>query len=507
MGKFTKASLSQWAEFECIRQLYLTLGSRDPNWMEPTREIVPLNRIRRGQNRIVLNLGTQYGQKIYRILSNFPTTHFRSGPKGNPSTTPLTKDKLEELYTLSKNGENDHLLLEYSFPITGSFLEYLFGVENDQLPVIDQIGNIIPDILIFSKDGLTENPNTELTVNGDLQVITKESDNHRIGINICDIKMSHQDSIGKKHFIEILYYSFALSHYLNEIGLNDKFYVNVHGNGILPNIENHYFANTKDFHDYTIQLKWVETVKLFTNFRQIIKNLYQNRPHQIEKVPLNIQPSCGRCNYLEDCKKSLGASLEDKTRLDLRLIPYTSQSISDQLFDQGFTNVGDVSERISKIQVGNTPEPIYAELPTLDLKSRALATQETVFPREGEINSVSIPKFTDISIIVNLEGDPINDRVFGFSASFNLVIFEKTKYGPRFRELWKLIDQYYNSKYSSNKPGNLDIELAEIMNFNKIGEKQEAKFLLKTLDEIFSDKTINHEFYAKDSDDPDNKKL
>ena len=75
---------------------------------------------------------------------------------------------------------------------------------------------------------------------------------------------------------------------------------------------------------------------------------------------------------------------------------------------------------VNNVQIGNTPSIIYPEIPSLKLKIASLLNQNIQQPKKGEFFSSTIPPFTDISLIINIEKDPILEEVFAFSYKFSI---------------------------------------------------------------------------------------
>ena len=47
-GELSKQVFNNFAEFECLRKLFLDLGSADPRWISDLRKFEPLTRVRAG---------------------------------------------------------------------------------------------------------------------------------------------------------------------------------------------------------------------------------------------------------------------------------------------------------------------------------------------------------------------------------------------------------------------------------------------------------------------------
>ncbi|KKM85321.1 hypothetical protein LCGC14_1290220 [marine sediment metagenome] len=461
-NNFNKQLLTRYTESECKRQLFLDLAQIKPDlWYTDNR---PIERI--GQNRLHIKLlpllGKIFEQKVYSHLIKFNGVKFNVKENGEVDETYLNPRIFEQFYDqLMKKPLEDILLLEFQFETPESFFNEIFPPKNEYKEIPVNYGEQRPDIIILGNSfNKRKEKIIELLSDGAIREVPKSELITRFGIVIIDIKNIREDHIGKKQFIEILYYLWTLTSYLSEHKLNDKFFVRIDFNGIFPQYSENILKtlhSLDDFLDLTIQLHWEQAHQVFRDIIQKIKKLWTKAPIPIEATPVNIQPSCGYCYFIEDCKKTLGIDGEP-CDWSLQLIPYTSFSISKQLLGLGFKTISDVSANIDSIKVGNTPEPLYAELPLLKLKALALINNQVVIPHQGEIHTYSIPRFTTISITFAVETDPANERVYAVGFFVDMVASGKTPYGGVFNNWWKI---WKDALDSNKKPKEIQTKLNE----------------------------------------------
>ncbi len=444
MGTFSKQVLVNWAEFDCERQLFLLLGEKDEQWIQPFRKIIPLKRRRTGLRTSVAQLGKNYEQDVYAYLSLLSEAVFHKAASNQVAQAPLSKEKLEEFFHQIENGETRSLvLLEHSIHVPQSLEQVVFG--STDMGNLRKPEKIRPDILILGK--LSDEEDV-FAILPDGSVVPVAKNDNRLFINIIDIKVSSEESIGKKHFIEILFYAQMIAIYLKENGLDDRFFVKASGNGILPNRERIIFREVQDIYDSIVEVRWRETIRVYKHALEVIQKLAKKRPLPVEAVELKLQPACGRCNYLEDCKSTLGIGHEeDPKKWDLQLIPYTSPSIARQLKDKGFSTVGDVAEKIGSLEIGDVPEPIYAEMPTLELKAKALAENKELAPPPSRLYTMKIPKFSDISLEFTAEADPVHERVLGVAFYYQVVSFSGRPFSSILDGLFSVFAQVFREEH------------------------------------------------------------
>ncbi|MHA1674461.1 MAG: AAA domain-containing protein, partial [Promethearchaeota archaeon] len=135
----------------------------------------------------------------------------------------------------------------------------------------------------------------------------------------------------------------------------------------------------------------------------------------------------------------------------LKLIPITSPSIAAQLEQYGFRTVGEVADNIDKIVIGNTPEPLYAELPLIKNKAIALAKQIPIYPDPGRTFSYAIPRFSPINLTFAIESDPLNERVFGVGIFLEMFLPKKSKTYKLFHQWWKIWKEALENKQDSQE--------------------------------------------------------
>ena len=441
---FSKRVLTRFIQMECERQLFLDLARPKPGlWLRPNREIEKPTRLHKGDKNLE-ELGRKYEQMVYSQLISFKDVIFKKD-NNNEVTSLELELTLDNIHKILSSKTLDYIiLLEAQYNNPESFFRDLFELKNpvDSIPIEYQ--NQRPDILIIGnvpyKD--SKEPIRELLADGTVRTIPKTELDARFGISAIDIKNIREINIGKKQFTEIIYYLWTLSYFLKEKNLDNKFFVRVDGNGIFPKVRKDELDEIKvleDIIDNTILIHWEDSFRNFTNLTQKIKELWKKSPCAIKSIPVNIQVGCGYCFYIEDCKKSLG--MDGKTLpkdWSLKLIPYTSMSIAQQLIERGFKTIGDVADNIGTIKVGSVPEPIYPELPLLELKARALVEDKLINPPPDHVHAYSIPKYSSIAINFAVETDPANQRVYTAGLFLFMSVSSKAPFSLAYDNWWRI---------------------------------------------------------------------
>jgi AAA domain-containing protein len=465
-GKLDKEILKNFSESECKRELFLVLGKNNSLWINPIRKIEPLKRPPR-KSEFLLTKGHIYENEIYDVLMKLPITKFKLSEKNTITGKQLEEKILEQYYSILQSSSVPYLfLLEHQYNTPNSFLDDLLPPKNKgDLPAIE-VSEFRPDIIVIQNLSESEESDIykELLPGGIIRKIPQSELKTRYSISIIDIKRTDEEKIGKKHYIEIINYLWTISYFIGEMELDDKFFVNIASNGIFPNRENIKITTLLDLYQNVVEIRWNEGYKIFSRIMNQIKDLWALAPCSINDIPLNIQPNCGFCTFLEDCKNTLGYGEKAPKDWSLKLIPYTSRSIVQQLQSKGFRTIGDVAKNIDKIPIGSTPEPLYPEIPLIELKARAIINKKTIIPSINHAHSCAIPKFSPMSIIIDFETDISNDFVFGAAINFFISIRQTSaiKYAAvfyRWVEIWK------NALTKNELPLEIKVQLDDFLSY------------------------------------------
>jgi hypothetical protein len=418
MGELNKSVFSNFAEFNCERQLFLRLGKDDDAWINPFRKLKPLDRRRIG-NKVARDLGNQFEQKIYNNLKELPNTIYSQSPTGLVSKKIGTKQILINYANTLSPSQSSLILLEHEFQIPLKLMQFITG--EDQIPIQKPANFFKPDILVLEKID-NQSINYRINASGD---IVECLPTHKFKISVIDIKVTSKETVGKKQLIELIYYIYAINQFLEEEDLSQQFCVSPYGNGILASKDKIFITSLPRLRDEMVQLNYSEMNVFFQDVCSNIQNLTKNRPLSIDAIPLNLQPACGRCSYLEDCKYTLGYD-EDKSNWKIELIPRMTKASADQLKNVGVYKVKDLNSYLQNFQVQDVPNPLYPQLPYLELLTKALTEDKFSVPEPDSVYTAHIPKFIDIAIIFNIERDPIHDRAIGVTILMDLSVFQKS---------------------------------------------------------------------------------
>lgn len=493
MGAFSKKVITTYIDSECKRQLFILLGEEDPRWMNPLQDITPLPRKRIGMFE-VQKLGNKYQQDVYSELVRIPNTQYSISPYNNVVHSTLKVSEFNNYYDILASSKSSFCLLEKSIETPQSFNDFIFNYnpifDNETTYIKDPSKSLIPDIILLGNSNLPKNePIYELLTTGEVREVPDEVLNKRFALNIIDIKMSNKEKVNKRQFVEVIFYLYAFSNFIADNNLSDKFFVNVQVSGIFPLIKPNELKinNIDDLLIKYLNCNWIETKRIFDSILDDLKSLVMQLPCEKNSIELKIQPACGRCDFLEDCKESLNGKDPDPANWDIRLIPYTTQSLTEQMKARNFDKIIDVLEKPLIINDPPLPESIYSEMPLIKLKAESLIKNTEVIPTKDQISTVSIPSqyFAPCSISYTIEADPIHNRVFGSSLYLSIVVFS-SRFRDQFEDFWLLVASQLRD--ANNK--SIDEVLAEFQYLLPFCDTRTLKSLIKILKTLFSEKAV-----------------
>ncbi|MGV9171076.1 MAG: DEAD/DEAH box helicase [Promethearchaeia archaeon] len=427
----------------------MELGRNKPElWFNPVRPIPskPPERLI-FQTKFLKEKGKEYEEMVYSYLKHLDNIHY-NGFKGKVEDSKLNQKALMGFYNKCQRDPSDSLLLllEYEFKIPRSFFYNIFAKKAKAKDIPVGYSSQRPD-LIFLGNRINQyiDPVYEILADGTIQKVPKEDENKRLGVSLFDIKYTKEENISKKHYIEIFYYLKTLASFLKRENLEDKFYVRANFNGILPLRDEKQFKKLKSTEDIFKNelmsfVSWKESNRIYDKVINAVKSLWRKAPCPIDQIRTNIHDGCGYCQFIEDCKTTLGMKETNEPKdWSVKLIPFTSKSIAQQLIKEfNINTIGDLKDKIEKIKVERYPKPLYSELPTLKLKTRAIINKRMTYPKNSQAYSYAIPKYSPLVLNFDVEYDSNTDRIFTVGILLKMFVSSKLKYHGIFDNWWRI---------------------------------------------------------------------
>jgi len=445
-GGLSKKTFARYAETDCTRQLFLHLAAKDDQngwWAAPRTvgDAPPTS----PPPTALLARGGVYEQEVYRAL------RVVDAPGDAVRARLAIEDGAERVAAVTCGPEgfaaaatcegavSAALLLEHQVatPRAG-FLSDLLGTGDGSVPVLKPSKWIRPDLLVACRQerrawtraapgAAAPPPWRALTAAGEAVEVV---DPGRIALNILDVKNANPDFVGRKQFAELLFYAHALAVYLEQRGLDGRFFVNVDGMGILPHrpldqLRASLAAQGGDaLRGLCVPMPWGDHHHLYARTAKAVRALRAAAPVTGEALreaaPVRMQPACSRCRFFKDCVGGLGGGAGRPGGWQVELIPYTSPSVARLLREAGMETVADVAARVEGFDAKATPTPLYTARPLLWLKAQALLRGREVYASEwsargrdrGAHLSMALPPEADIAIVFNAEAEPTYGVVF-----------------------------------------------------------------------------------------------
>jgi len=493
----SKVNLEAFVETGCQRQLLLNLGQGNEKWIKPWEDLVKLSRERSGD--VILDLGHDYERDVYLQLCCFEnridlnSTWVTKYISDKDSTQPHQSNgiKLTRAFLLALPIKMNDInaskfcLIEHDFTIEESFIQQLLGAakKEDLKDLVSASTSIRPDIMIIEKINDTQGHIiTEIGPGGEIVDLSGKDLKGRLAITVVDVKLLQEEKIGKRHFFEIYFYSRALAHYLANNKLNELYFVRFDHSGILPKREpksplklldngeivklepkippallpvikaqlpkilNPLLFNSIEAIErevYAIPL--TEAALVFNHVVESVHALYDHRPHKKESTPLKFQAICSRCNYFDDCLKTLNHARFDKEGRkdwDIHLLPFISQGIVNQLKFPASKNVpintiGELIDNVDKLDIGDTPSPIFIEKPFLKMRASAVLDDTIKTPDDKNYCSMGLAPRTPITLTINFETDPVHDILMLAGFKLNCQISKDERIYEFFKTWWE----------------------------------------------------------------------
>lgn len=443
-GHLNKSIIKEYIEFGCERQLFWNMAQGDTRWMIPARNPKRTNGMVR-KPELLLQMGKDYEQDVYARLLNSPLdVRCSQGSHDRIVTHSIDRDAMLALHNDLRHSTSECLvLLEHEWATPERLLRWILDLGDEEaIPIANPSKYCRPDVMVFfDREGLADR-----SLAGDGTIDAVAASDPRVAIRMLDVKHTNPEDIGKKQFIELLFYAHSMAIYLEEQELTDSFFVSLDGCGIWPvlNLNRIRLRELDDLYGIIVEMGWDNHAHLFSQAVSVIRELRGATPLAVEDVDLVIQPACARCRYVEDCKSSLGWSedLKDLSDVDVRLLPGTSSSTAEQLRDLQIDTIKQLENRVDELELDTIiPSPLYAERELLKLKSKAMVAGEPVLPdnTRGERRhlSVALPQYSGVVLTFNAEADPTNDCVFSFGGHLDIRCHDDAAYADWHDTWWK----------------------------------------------------------------------
>jgi len=175
------------------------------------------------------------------------------------------------------------VLLEHELQTPEHLLSWILDtIPDTPVPIAHPSQWCRPDVMLL--EGRQGHPDRQLSSYGEVRAVA--ADDPRVAIRLIDVKHTNPDNIGKKQFIELLFYAHSLAFYLEDHGLTDLYFVSLDGHGIWPvrNLNRLRLVHPSNLEDALIPMEWDDHAHLFDLVSSKIRELRSLTPRPVEDI-------------------------------------------------------------------------------------------------------------------------------------------------------------------------------------------------------------------------------
>lgn len=414
-----KKSLSLYIRTGCERQCRLSLYS---NTQRKTLQMAPTQNVRAGLGSVG-EAGDHYQDKVVsEVATTFGSASvICSAQKQNGKNRPEQIDLKAHIASLGAY----QFLIESRFVLPPLFTQSL-GIDDlrDESGLRLDFSDLNPDILLVMPSCRDSESACRQAVSADGILIRLLEDDARLQLRVIDVKLASEP--GAHYFAEIVYYSMALSAWLQQHGYDDRFVVAANGAVWPGSYENSALwtrhaegvrsAIPAPIQELIVAMEADLEVAEFSVYGPRVRRfLQQDLPRLIStpwrQLAWHANFRCGGCDYL-----GYDWGLAGKTPDPLQCWP-TAHSEDHLSRISGLTKgaaaiLREAAPRVQDVAALDSSHTIFASHPNLRAKKDVIVAraQSLVNNTAGGIAksgaSAVIPSYADLKIFVTLDYDP-----------------------------------------------------------------------------------------------------
>ncbi len=441
MPLFRKECLSKYLRTECKRQLKFNLSPNNKKYRHEreTQGIPPEQDPRPGLDQFRKEGKRWEIAKLADLREIFGSEQII----GNPATIEENEIKYNkmELEIGLTNASADLFLVEQQFDVSQKFLDDLGISSYKELFNLD-FSEIRPDIIHIISAGTYKR---YITPNGEVKRLQENDD--RLQLRVIDIKVTANPS--KSYLAEVAYYMMALSGWLIDNNLDDKFVVIPEGSiwsgsheasnlikcririideeGRQPNYEELYAAFEEDLEIVPFEVFAVRIKKFF------LEDLPDIIITNWEDLDYHVDNRCKNCNYLGFSWKSepiyndnhclIKAKNENHLSRIFGISVGARKSLEE---DTDISNVSELLEREGEDEIYKLHQKLRENRDIIPARASSLENNEINIVMENR-SSAEMPKWADLRIYISIDFD-ISSAIT-FAIGLKAFWREPTEYG------------------------------------------------------------------------------
>lgn len=444
MPRLSKKALSQFIRSGCLRRLRLNLypavqdyknARAEQGMPKPEKDRPGLEDLKRS--------GREWEQTVYDdVITTFEDDTFYERSENRQGELIYNEINLQDCLTAPKPPEiaieatyDPPLSFLDNFPALGTYIDQHLVPNDEQF----DISNVRPDLIFIScpanSDLAPDWAQRCLSADGQIQTIADED--HRRALRVVDIKMSASPSAA--YLCEVAYYAWSLAVWLEENGLNDRYFVSadpgvwpgsLDGSKLgllrhelwndehrLPTTQEAWEAIQADVEFYSVEL-FVERVHAFFD-DEVIQALTPAGEDWREELPWHISSRCIGCDYLGygwfNNPAHPGLCWNEAAQNGhLSRVAGLSQGAAVVLRQRGVQNVIALAATEPNEAVYDAHHTLKAKRTAIHARANVLGSGSSeLIDRAG--TSAILPRWSDVNLYVRADFDIASSRTICFA--------------------------------------------------------------------------------------------
>lgn len=297
-----------------------------------------------------------------------------------------------------------------------------------------QFTRVRPDVIEVLEAGDSVLGDKGVAVNGDIVPI--DAADTRLGLRIIDVKLTSEP--GPRYFAELAYYALTLAAFLEDAGLDDRYFVSAHP-AIWPGSESESALHAATRAGAPAAERYVgfhedlETVPMRTFLAQVRRVLHVDIPHvlgeRLADLPWSVTPACQGCENLgQKFSNTPGTSgsawdarhclPQAETEQHLSRIPFLTRGAVQVLRSRGTSTVTDLAGLDTTDETFDLHHRLRGQRQIVSRRAQALDGTSVVPLDSSLYTTAAIPDWARLRIYITADFDPGSALSLSFGLSW-----------------------------------------------------------------------------------------
>lgn len=298
-----------------------------------------------------------------------------------------------------------------------------------------QFTRVRPDVIEVLEAGDPVLGDKGVGVNGDIVPI--DAGDIRLGLRVIDVKLTSEP--GPRYFAELAYYALTLAAFLEDAGLDDRYFVSAHP-AIWPGSESESALHAATAAGAPAEDRYagfhedLETVPMRTFLAQVRRVLHVDIPHvlgeRLADLPWSVTPACQGCENLgQKFSSTPGTSgsawdarhclPQAETEQHLSRVPFLTRGAFQVLRTHGTSTVTDLAGLDTTDQTFDLHHRLRGQRQIVSRRAQAL-DGTSVTPLDSALyTTAAIPSWARLRIFITADFDPGSALSLSFGLSWS----------------------------------------------------------------------------------------